>query len=103
MALLLGNGAMFHATGDHDQLAFTQYNGSVAKFHREFAVNHQEELVFVVVGVPIKDAVEFGQLDFLPIQGSNNSGGPMFRQLVKTGVQVDGLHVAQRLPQPTTG
>ena len=85
MTLLFGDGAMFHAPGDHDQLAFTQDNGPVTKFHREFSVNHQEEFVFVVVGVPIKSAMEFGQLDFLPIQGSNNSGRPMVRQLVKTG------------------
>ena len=77
MALLFGNGAMFHATGYHDQLAFTQYNGPVAKFHREFAVNHQEELVFVVVGVPIKDAVEFGlpPLRFSTLESKAGSTG----------------------------
>ena len=58
---------------------------SRATVRGEFTVDHQEELVFLVVCVPVKNTMEFGQLDFLPIQGGNNSGGPIFRQLVKTG------------------
>ena len=72
VALVFGDGAMLHASGHDDHLAFTQYNGSVTKIHREFSVNHQEELVLVLVGVPIEGALKFGQFDFLPIQRSND-------------------------------
>ena len=74
VALVFGDRAMLHASGDDDHLAFTQRNGSVTEFHGELSVNHQEEFVLIFVSMPIESPLKLREFDFLIIERSNDPG-----------------------------
>ena len=77
MDLLFGDRSVLDASGHDEELALFQPNVAVPELHPESPLDHQEESVFVVVLVPDKLALEFYQLDVLPVQFANDLGAPV--------------------------
>jgi len=76
--------------GSHFEAAL--FSGFVAKLHAKFALNYQEELVFVVVMVPHEFALKLDQLDMLAVQFTDDSGAPMVLERGQLVPQRDLLH-----------
>ena len=77
MDLILGNWAMLDAPGHDQKLPFLQPYVAVTELHAEAPVDHQEKFVFVVMLMPDKLALEFYQLDVLPVQLTNDLRAPV--------------------------
>ena len=69
---------MFNAARHHDEFAFIQPHGLVAKLDAEAALHYQEPFVFVLVVMPDKFALELVELHQLAIQFTGNVGLPVF-------------------------
>src|SRR5271157_3376582 len=93
MDLLFGNWAMLDASGHDWKLAFLQPDIAVPELHPESPLDHQEQLVFVVMLMPNKLALEFHQLDVLPVQLANDPGAPV---IVEEGELLTQVHLGDR-------
>src|SRR5271166_2107534 len=84
---------MLDAPGHDQKLAFIQPDVAVTELHAESSVDDQKQLVFVVMLMPDKLAMEFHQLDVLPVQLANDPGAPV---VVEEGELLTQVHLGDR-------
>ena len=104
MGLGFGDRLVFHSPGNDEELAFVEFDDPIAKMYRQVAVEDQEELVLVLVMVPDELAFELGELDVLAVEFADDTGAPMFSELLEFPGEVDlvVLAVAHALGPPAT-
>ena len=97
MNFLLGDGAMFDAPGDDQELPFLQPDLTITELHDEASLHDQEEFVLVVVAVPDELAPELDELDVLAVQLADDFGTPV---VVEEGQLLVQVHLADRQASP---
>ncbi|SPE28430.1 hypothetical protein SBA2_40003 [Acidobacteriia bacterium SbA2] len=91
-AFFVGDGTVLDSARHHDELACLDPFMAVAKFHAEAAFDYQEHFIFVFVVVEDEFALEFVELDRLPVQFGSDVGLPVFGNLGKFFGDVDFVH-----------
>ncbi len=94
MGLGLGDRLMFYAPRHDEELAFVELDDPVTKMYRQVAVEDQEELVLSLVMVPDELTFELGELDVLAIELADDTGAPMFSELLEFLGEVNGVVLA---------
>jgi hypothetical protein len=69
---------MFNAPTNYDEFAGINRDNAIAKFDAKSAMDTKEQLVFKSVMMPDKLSLELDELDFLPIQLTDDFWSPMF-------------------------
>ena len=95
--LFLGKRLVFHTAWHHNHVSLPDALRSVAEVHGQFPLEHKEELVFVVVGVPHKIPLDLRNFDVLTVQRGHDPGVPVVVNQVKFGGEVDREHVEKLL------
>ena len=90
--LFLCTRLVFHPTWNHNHVSLPDALRSVAEVHGQFPLEHKEELVFVVVGVPHKIPLDLRNFDVLTVQRGHDPGVPVVVNQVKFGGEVDREH-----------
>jgi hypothetical protein len=72
--------AMLHAARHDKKLSGFDLNISGAELHSELSLDHQEELVFVLMMVPDEFTLELGELYIVLIELADDLGGKMVRE-----------------------
>ena len=85
--------AMLDAPGHDEELALFQPDVAIPEFHPESPLDDKEEFIFVVVLVPDKLALEFYQLDVLPVQLPDDPGALV---IVEEGELLTQVHLGDR-------
>lgn len=67
---------MLHACRHDEHLPLFKMNLTSAHLDRQRAFKHQEEFIFIRMGVPHEFPFKFRQLDVLTIELANNFRGP---------------------------
>lgn len=93
-SLVLGGGAVFDAFGDNEELAFSEIDDAVPEVHPEAPVEDEEELVFVLMGVPDEFAFDLDKLDVLPVEFADDTGVPVIGEEAELLAEVDGGHAS---------
>ena len=75
--LFLGTRLVFYTVWHHNHVSLTDALRSVAEVHGQFPLEHKEELVFVVVGMPHKIPLDLRDFDVLPVQSGHDPGVPV--------------------------
>ena len=83
MGLGFGDRLVFYAARNDEELALVEFDDPVTKMYRQVAVEDQEELVLLLVMVPDELAFEFGELDVLAVELADDTGAPMFSELLE--------------------
>jgi len=68
---------VFDPFGNNDKLAFLQVNITIPQFDQQVSFHNEEQLVLVLVLMPDKLALEFGQLDVGVIELACNLRAPV--------------------------
>ena len=89
----IGDRLVFHAAGNDDHLACGERLHPVAIMHVKRPLEHEKELVLIVVAVPHELALDFGDFDVLAVEGSHDVGVPMVGDQVKFGFS-SGVHIS---------
>jgi len=84
---------MLDAPGHDQKLPFLQPYVAVTELHAEAPVDHQEKFIFVVMLMPDKLALEFYQLDMLPVQLTHDLRAPV---VVEEGELFTQVHLGDR-------
>jgi hypothetical protein len=69
--------SMLDPAGNHQEVSLHQVDAAVTELHPEGAVEHQEELIFLLVVVPHELAPELHQLHGLPVELGDNLRTPV--------------------------
>jgi hypothetical protein len=100
---------MFHTSRDHEDVASMQADrpGAAVRIPDadvEVAVQHEEELISVVVDVPDILALDLGDSYVVVVDARNDARAPQSVERRKCSIEVDGFvsHAAS-LPQYNTG
>jgi hypothetical protein len=80
---------VFDAPRHDEEFALFQPNVPVAKLHAKAALDHQEQLVLVIVVVPDELALEFDQLDELAVQLASDLRLPVGGEAGKLVAEID--------------
>ncbi len=83
MSLGFGDGLVFDTPRNDEELALAEFDDPVTKMYRQVAVEDQEELGLLLVMVPDELAFELGELDVLAVELANDTGAPMFSELLE--------------------
>src|SRR4029077_13706240 len=75
-----GDRAVLDTPGYDVQLSGTEGHVSIAELDRKAALDHQEQLVGVLMGVPDELALELGQLDLVVVETGHHLGRPVLRE-----------------------
>tara|TARA_B100000809_G_scaffold26820_1_gene23426 strand:- start:483 stop:821 length:339 start_codon:yes stop_codon:yes gene_type:complete len=94
VGLGFGDRLVFHSPGNDEELAFVEFDDPIAKMYRQVAVEDQEELVLSLVMVPDELTFELGELDVLAIELADDTGAPMFSELLEFLGEVNGVVLA---------
>ncbi len=89
MGLGFGDRLVFYAPRNDEELALVEFDDPVTKMYRQVAVEDQEELVLLLVMVPDELAFELGELDVLAVELANDTGAPMFSELLEFLGEID--------------
>ncbi len=76
---------------DDDKFAFTDGQVALAEFDGQCAFDDKEQFIFVLVMMPDKFALHFGEFDIGVVQFTGDFGTPLFSEQVEFFVQVDYL------------
>ena len=90
--LFLGTRLVFHTAWHHNHVSLPDALRSVAEVHGQFPLEHEEKLVFVVVGMPHKIPLDLRDFDILTVQRGHDPGVPVVVEEVKFGGEVDREH-----------
>jgi len=90
---LFGDGEMFHASGDDDELALVQLDVSIPQPDQQLALDDQKQFVFGIVVMPDKLALEFCQLDVRIVEFARDAGMPLVLKEIKLVREIDLFHV----------
>ena len=82
---------MFDACGHDNKLALGDALGPVPEFHDEDAFDHEEHLVFFLMGMPFKRALQPGKLDVHTVHLAHDFGLPGFGEEREFLREVDGV------------
>jgi hypothetical protein len=85
VSLFIGDRTMLDAARNDDELALADIDRMLAKLHPELSLDHQEELVLVLVEMPIEWSLELDQLDQLTVELADDLRRPVLveeRQLL---------------------
>jgi hypothetical protein len=91
---IVGDGEMFDAARDNDELALTHERFVVTEFHAQRAFDDEKELVFMFVVVPDKFTLQLDCLDMTVIHLADNSGIPVIEEEAELFAEVYGFHRA---------
>ena len=69
---------MLDTVGHDEKFAFVQLDRPIAKFDPHPATPDQKKLIFALVIMPGKNALEFHHLHFLSVQFADDLWAPMF-------------------------
>ena len=83
---------VFHPAWHHNHVSLPDAFRSVAEVHGQFSFEQEEELVFVVVGMPHKIPLNLRDFHVLSVQGGHHPGVPVVVNQVKFGGEVDWEH-----------
>ena len=83
---------MLDPARDDEKFAWIQFDDAFAKFDSHAAAPNEKELVFLLVMMPGKDALEFYQLHFLVVEFADNLRSPMFAESAELFSEVHFLH-----------
>ena len=83
---------VFHTAWHHNHVSLPDVLRSVAEVHGQFPLEHEEEFVFVVVGVPHKIPLDLRDFDILAVQRGHDPRVPVVVDEVKFGGEVDWEH-----------
>ena len=87
--LLGGDRAVLDASRHDEQLARPEGDLAVGQPDGQGALDHEEELVGVGVGVPHELALDLDDLDLVVVQGRDDLGGPVVREEGEPVLEVD--------------
>jgi hypothetical protein len=91
------------SAGNNEEFALFEPDPAVTELHVEPALDNQEELVFLLMVVPLEGTAELDQLDVLAIEYAYDLGLPMIAEKGELLFQVDLFHmriVAERPASP---
>ena len=91
--LLFRHGAVLHALGHHEHLARAKRDVAVVHADRELAAQDEEEVVRVVVLVPVELTLDLDDHQIVPVELADDSGLPMLRERGELLGEVGGLNV----------
>src|SRR5262249_55094087 len=77
LCFFLRHGSMVDASRNNQELAFFEPDLAIAKLHAESALDHEKQLVLVVMMMPNKRTFEFHQLDQLTVELAGDFRAPM--------------------------
>src|SRR5690349_19186282 len=83
---------MLYTTRNDQKLSGAHHNIPVAKLHREPALHHQKQLVFVLVVVPFERPHKLCELYMLAIQLAYDSWVPMIAEESKLLAKINCFH-----------
>ena len=89
--LALRDGLVLDAARDDIELALVEVDALLPKLDREVAVEHEEQLVGLVVVVPDELAVEFGEFDRLAVEFADELRRLLFVELGELRFEIDFL------------
>jgi hypothetical protein len=95
---LLGDGAVLNTAGDDEELAGMELYTLVPELHHEAAAVDEEELVFMLVKVPVKGTLKLDELELLAVEVSSDAGRPVLREGGE-GLGEVGLHHRERIAE----
>ena len=87
-----GHGFMLNSLGDHDDFSRAHQCAVVAEFHGELSFDDLKKFVLLIVAVPNKFPLNFGQLHILAIELCNDFWGPLFLKQSKFFFNGNRLH-----------
>ena len=77
----MGNGPVFDAARNDQELAFLEPDLPVAEIHPESSLHHQEHLVLVLMVVPDEFSLELDEFDKLAVELADDLRAPMIVKL----------------------
>jgi len=92
MGLLLGDGAMLDALRHDEHLAFAQFDVPIPQLDRQAALQHQEEVVGVVVLVPVEWALHLHDHQVVAVELAYGAGAVVLGEAGQLLGQVDRVH-----------
>jgi hypothetical protein len=87
--LVLRDGSMLDAAGDHNELAGIQNDLAVAQLNDELSFDHVEQLVFILVRVPDELAFHFCHFHIRVIDSADDLRRPLVSEARKLGGEID--------------
>jgi hypothetical protein len=91
--LFVRDWAMLDAPRDYYQFILREVDRPVAELHAKSPLDHQEQLVLLLVVMPYKLALELDQLDMLAVQFGQDDWRPIIVDLGEFGGKRDLLHI----------
>jgi hypothetical protein len=92
VGLLIGDGPVFDATGDDQELAFFEPDVSIPKLHPKPAFDDEKQFVFIIMVMPDERTLELDQLHLLAIQLANDLRLPPVAEQTELLLQVHFVH-----------
>src|SRR6185369_3764670 len=103
VGLYLGRRPVLDAARHDEHLSLVEDDVAVAQLHPQAPLDHQEQLVLVIVVVPDEGALELDQLDGLAVQLGHQLGGVVLLEQRKLLGDVDFLHGESISPWDSLG
>ena len=103
MGLGYGHGLVFDTPRNDQELAFVEFDDSIAKMDGQMAAEDQEELVLALVMMPDELAFELRELHVLAIELADDPRAPAFRELLELFREIDLIGLALAHASPPNG
>lgn len=87
-----GHGFVLNSLGDHDDFSRAHQYSAVAEFHGQLSFDDLKKFVLLIVAVPNKFTLDFGQLHILAIELGNDFWGPLLLKQSKFFFDGNRLH-----------
>lgn len=89
--LMLGVRFVLYAFGHDVQLTLPQSDAALAKVDSQLALNNEERLVRICMGVPDEVSLQANDLELVIVHLGNNSGRPLFAEEAELLFNIDGV------------
>ncbi|OLT19875.1 hypothetical protein BJF81_07545 [Ornithinimicrobium sp. CNJ-824] len=99
--LSVRTGAVLDATGHHEKLSWAEDDVSVTELDRELSVDHEEQFVGVLMGVPDEVTLDLDQLDLVVVDPGDQLRGPVVGEPIELLAEVHDVVTHGHCPSPS--